>query len=156
MKTTEQNTAVVVEPMVIPSSVCTYCEEKLDDEETENPYKDDSGDIICDDCYREHYEGYCDLCGEIVEQKELEANPGELIAVWREAPGLCCKVEPGYYRVKQWPIYANGMIEGYLYSDSIEKISDLFGRGIKKASESDYWCGKLCEECRGRIEFLIG
>jgi hypothetical protein len=147
--------AASVEPIVIPSLICTYCGEPLDGEELENPYRNDSGDILCDECHREHYEGWCDLCNNIVEKKELESNPGELIAVWREAPGLGCEVAPGYYRVKQWPIYANGMITGYLFSDAIEKISDLFGRGIKVAAESDALCGKLCDDCRGRIEFAL-
>lgn len=154
---TANKAQAVVEPLVIPAPlVCTRCEDALDDYEAENPYRDDSGKILCDECYREEYEGICDLCHETVEAKELESKPGELIAVWREAPGLCCKVEPGYYRVKEWPIYAHGMIEGYLFSDAIEKISDLFGRGLKAAKESEALCGTLCEDCRGRIEFLKG
>lgn len=143
---------VLVNPVV-----CSYCGEELHGEELESPYKDESGDIMCDNCYTDHYEDYCDLCDNIVENTELESKPGELIAVWREAPGLCCTIAPGYYRVKQWPIfYAAGMIGGYIFPDAIEKVIDLDDEGRKTAEEYDKLCGKLCGTCRNRIEALLG
>lgn len=137
---------------IVNPVVCSYCGEELKGEELESPYKDEGGDIICDECYQAHCEGYCDLCGNIVENTELESKPGELIAVWREAPGLCCTIEPGYYRVKRWPFYADGMIEGYLYPDAIEKVMDLDDEGRKTAEEDNTLCGILCAECRKRLE----
>lgn len=141
--------------IVIPV-VCSYCGDELDGEELESPYKDESGDIICDDCYHDHYEGTCDLCQNIVQNTELESKPGELFAVWSEASAIGAKdLKPGYYRVKEWPMYVSDMLSASFFSESIEKIMDLDEEGQRAAQDAWTPCGKLCAECRKRLEDAI-
>lgn len=131
---------------------CTDCGEELDEEEFESPQRDASGDVICDECYDERYLDYCDRCMEKIEKTELEATPGQLIAVWREAPGRPNDLSPGYYRVKEWPIYADGVIEAYMISSSLERVGDLDADGQRAAKDAWTPCGPMCLTCREQVE----
>lgn len=134
---------------------CTYCGEELDDEETANPEKDADGDVMCDQCYDEKCRDYCDRCGEKVENSELSAEAGHLIAVWIETDASPEDLQPGYYRVKEWPIYADGMIEGYMISSNLERVADLDERGKKAAPEAYTNCAPLCSTCRAAVEATL-
>ncbi len=134
---------------------CTYCGEELDDEEAASPEKDADGDVMCDQCYDEKCRDYCDRCGEKVETIELGSEPGNLIAVWAEAPGNPEDLKPGYYRVKEWPFYADGMIEGYMISSNLERVADLDDRGKKAAPEAYTICAPLCSTCRAEVEATL-
>lgn len=129
------------------SPKCTWCGNKLDEEQSANPRLDESKEVICDECYREHYEGECDRCGEIVEETELQMKPGELLALWQEADGL----QPGYYRVLSWPIYADGMIEGHIYTDALALFTPLDDRGKVAAEGCRTLGGRLCAACQKQI-----
>lgn len=131
---------------------CTWCGEALDSEERESPERDDSGDVMCDDCYDEEYRGYCDRCGEKHDKSELAANPGDLIAIWRTAPGLSGDLMPGYYRVNGWPFFADGMIEGYFYNDRLERVTDLDEQGKRGADDAYTLSGPLCSCCHAEVE----
>lgn len=130
---------------------CTWCDDPLGEEARESPYLDDSGDVICDRCHTQHFEGCCDRCSEIVEKKELAMNPGELLAFWEEVDGL----QPGYYRVLRWPIWADGMIEGFVYTENLQFVCPLDEAGIHAAEDAWTPGGSLCEECRTAIEVTL-
>ena len=134
---------------------CTYCGNELDDEETANPEKDEDGDVMCDQCYDENFRDYCDRCGEKVEKTGLGSEPGHLIAVWVETQGNPEDLKPGYYRVKEWPFYADGMIEGYMISHNLERVADLDDRGKKAAPEVYTNCAPLCSMCRAEVESTL-
>lgn len=132
---------------------CTWCDEVLDDEARESPYHDDSGDVICDRCHTKHFEGVCDLCGDVVNKDELKMRPGEILAFFEETDGL----QPGYYRVIRWPIYADGMTEGYVMTENIQFVAPLDDAGKRAAEEAWTPGGSLCEDCRKSVESrLIG
>lgn len=135
---------------------CAWCGNQLRDDEKEFPQVDNSNKIICDDCHREHYMDTCNRCLETVDKDQLDCHPGRLIAVWQEAPCLASDdLQPGYYRVKSWPMYADGMIEGYFYSDALERVTDLDEKGVRGAGESNSCSGPLCLDCQGEIEKLL-
>lgn len=132
---------------------CTYCGNELrDPHEIANPPTDEDGDIICDECYRDRYEEICERCGEYAQKTDMDTSKGSLIAVWTEAPGRPDDLAPGYYRVNAWPLYADGMIEGYMFSGNIERVADLDDKGERAAQNAWVNCGPLCSECRGKIE----
>jgi hypothetical protein len=126
---------------------CASCDAEFDDEERESPRRDSNGDALCDACYREEYEGTCDRCDEIVEKTELAMKPGELLAFWEEVDGL----KPGYYKVIRWPLYADGMINGYVYTENLQFFAALDAKGV--AAAKDAWTpgGCLCAACRSEI-----
>lgn len=120
-------------------------------EQRESPMKDPDGDITCDECYREKFEGECDRCGETVDETELAMNPGELLALWEEVDDLA----PGYYRVLRWPIYMNGMITGHILKENLEYTYPLDKKGEEAAAHSWTPGGRLCKRCRDEIEDVL-
>jgi hypothetical protein len=128
---------------------CTYCGNQLDAEERRSPRLDEEKSVMCDGCYRDHYEDNCTRCGEIFDKTELSPKPGKLIGVWRDAPALGRgDLKAGYYRVLKWPIYADGMIEGYFFSDAIQRVGPLDAAGLHSAEEEQAMAGPMCSECQ--------
>jgi hypothetical protein len=130
---------------------CTRCGDELPEEEASDPDTDEDGDVICSDCWRERFMDLCVRCDETVMKTELEAKPGELIAIWMDVGDD--DLLPGYYRVKEWPFYADGMIEGFFFQGALEQVAALDARGREVVKEGP-WCASapLCEDCRTRIE----
>ncbi len=126
---------------------CTECEEELDDEQAENPLKE-GDDIYCDRCHREAFEDVCDRCQEWVPKPELTMKPGELMLFFQEVEGL----QPGFYRVIRWPLYADGMITGYVFKENIAYAGPLDAECIGAAKEAYTPGGCLCKECRDAVE----
>lgn len=131
---------------------CSRCGNDLDDEESGSPDKDEDGDIICSNCWSDLYQGHCGRCGEYAMQTELKAHPGELIAVWENTPATPNDLTPGYYRVKQWPFFSDGMIEGHMYANALSRFSDLDELGKRASGEQSTLCSPLCQDCRTKIE----
>lgn len=125
---------------------CNWCGNAFNKEESANPRLDPHKDPICDECYSNEYEEDCSRCGERVEKAELDDSPGKIIVVFQEAPALGGIVTPGYYKVKEWPIYADGMIEGYLFANALERVADL-DYEVKRMAEG-FICGTLCSACQ--------
>lgn len=136
---------------------CAHCGEKLNSEELEFPYVHEEEDgPICENCDNEHYRDYCEMCGEIGEKSELIASPGKLIAIFQAVPALAHNdLEPGFYRIKKWPFFADGMIEGCFYSDAVERAGDLDDRALLVAKQASYQSCPLCDSCQTHAEKII-
>lgn len=130
---------------------CTDCSNELDAEETLNPHKSSDGAVICDRCQRDKYEAHCPRCEERVEKTELDAKPGTLIGIWRDAPALGGEIKAGYYRVLKWPIFADGMIEGYFFADALGRVGDLDALGLRRAEDALYDSGPMCSDCQHAV-----
>lgn len=130
---------------------CYRCEEQLTDEEIAFPLEDASENNVCEECWHEEYEDYCFRCHDLCMKTELEANPGELIAVWHDIHGAYNTCKPGYYRVRRWPIYRDGMIEGHLIVEHLQYVSDL-----NEVAPCDYLAGPLCHACQTDIRTDAG
>ena len=128
---------------------CTYCGNELDHEERRWPCRDEAKAVMCDRCYQEHYQGECSRCGDLFEKTELSPKPGRLIGIWRDAPACGQDDLPaGYYRVLSWPMYADGMIEGYFFGRALSRIGPLDALGQIRAEEESYISGPLCHRCQ--------
>lgn len=127
---------------------CTWCGHKFNKEERANPRQDLDKDPICDECYGQEFEDDCSRCGEYFEKSQLDNSPGKIIVIFQEARALAGSVSPGYYRVKSWPIYADGMIEGYVYADALERVAELDTKAKEIAADSEFIAGVLCEDCQ--------
>lgn len=130
---------------------CSYCSHDLDDEEREYPSHDESGDVLCDACYDEHYRDYCGRCAEKVDTSDLDTSPGQLIGIWNTAPASGGELAPGYYRVKRRPFYVDWMIGGHFYADALEFVLPLDEMGRHQAEEAMHCSGPLCGDCRAAL-----
>ncbi len=130
---------------------CAECDGELDSEESINPHEEVNGAAICDDCYSEQYQDDCSRCCERVDKTDLDMKPGALIGVWRDAPALGGEIKAGYYRVLNWPIYADGMIEAYFFPRAIKRVGNLDGIGLHRAEDAGFFAGPMCGECQGAV-----
>jgi hypothetical protein len=128
--------------------ICSLCSDELREEQRDSPFKSDDGDPVCDRCYHEKFEGVCDRCRDVVEKKELAMRPGEILALWEETDGL----KTGYYRVLRWPIYMDGMIDGYIVTDNLQRLKPLDEAGIAAADDAYTPGGRLCAACQKEIQ----
>lgn len=104
--------------------------------------------MICDSCYWDEYGEHCTRCNELFEKSEISPKPGKVIGVWRDAPGLGRDIRAGYYRVVRWPIYADGMIEGYFFPDALARVGELDVAGLRAAEEEQAMAGPMCDKCQ--------
>lgn len=130
---------------------CAFCGDEFDEEELESPYLDENGVPICVECYDRDYMDYCTRCDEKVDKTSLSTEPGQLIAVWNDAPGSPDDLKPGYYRVKDWPFVMDGIIEARMLSSRLTRVGDLDPEGVRAAKNAQYLCGPMCSECKKKI-----
>lgn len=135
---------------------CTYCSEALNREERRSPRKDEAGDVMCDQCFSRHYESDCSRCCELFETTELDTRPGNLIGVWVSVPA-CGQddLASGYYRVLSWPIFADGMIDGYFFGRALQFACHLDAKGLRRAKDEQFMSGPMCPQCRSDVERQI-
>lgn len=126
---------------------CSWCGDPLDAEEAENPRKDPHGDLICDECYHDHFEFTCSQCEE-GEDIEHQGAIGSVTVVYEEVSGLGEKVKPGVYRITKWPYYADGVTECYLIENALTRITDV-PEGWTNADGCP--CGHLCRTCQALL-----
>lgn len=141
---------------------CVACDRLLTEDEIEDPGTDEDGDLLCYDCELEANQGPCPRCEEWGPNAERSLEPGHVTGVWQELDGLHAPVPPGYYRVERWPIYADGMIEGFVYDDALTRVAALDAQGQRVAADEDaYPAGALCLACqrtvlRGALVTVLG
>lgn len=98
---------------------CKYCGGLLDDEERGSPRLDSDGDIMCDDCYDEHYRSICPMCGDYY---ELESEESDIFLLFDEDIG----VDPGIYRPTSYPFYSQPLIGSpHVYDGAVELIGGI-------------------------------
>jgi len=117
--------------------LCAWCEEHLDDEEKESPQKDNDGDIICDNCYDEHYRYACPLCSEFVEKEGNQEHIALTNALAEDQ-----EMEPGIYKVLQFPWFSSDCFSMHIYELNVKKVKDL-PKELQEETEGNY----ICEDC---------
>jgi hypothetical protein len=134
---------------------CAHCGSALTAEEIQDPEQDADGGLLCSWCWDCENMDACDRCEGWFEKSELESKPGEIIAVWRTAPGWHSPVRRGYYRVKEWPFYADGMVEGYFRNDALDRIGPLDPTGRRRRWDVVALAGAMCAECQDEVRAVI-
>lgn len=130
---------------------CSYCSNKLDEEERESPSYDEHGSPLCDACYDENFRDYCGRCDEKVDTSDLDTSPSQLIGIWNAAPAIGGDLAPGYYMVKRRPFFVDFMIGGHFYADALEFTFPLDELGKRQSEEAMCLSGPLCSECRAAL-----
>lgn len=131
---------------------CTYCDEQLDREEFQNPRRDEEGAVMCDQCYRDKCQDVCSRCEEIVDNTDLDTQPGCLIGIWEEVPGSGEDLQPGYYTVLRRPFLLSSMLGGGNFlSWALRRFSALDATGLRAAEDCSYPSGPLCSDCQRHV-----
>jgi hypothetical protein len=131
---------------------CEYCGDELDREELESPRKDDQDDIMCDDCYREHFEFTCSVCHEYGETEDQH----NMLAVYDPEAFDECDRDNGWkrgvYMIVDSPYYCSPLIgHGWLYTRALDWVGPIPRDKGKSESPIGYPCGHLCLDCQKKI-----
>ena len=122
---------------------CAWCESELSEEECENPYTDEDGDPICDECYHDKYEFECCLC---LEYDHVNVQHYYLVV---KVPNLGCggeEIAPGIYYIKRGPYHGGSLIgRKYLFKHNLLRLRDL--PNGSDLQDDFYPVGHLCRSC---------
>ncbi len=133
--------------------LCTYCGHQLDEWEVEEPYTDDYGDIMCDECYKENYQDYCGLCEEYYDKP---TKPEELFFVVSKEASTevsMSSISPGIYQTIHWPYFMGATGFGFetLFESSIRLVRELDINSMLSKLYSNYHkeigANEICPEC---------
>jgi len=119
---------------------CIYCGGELEDEELDSPYKNEDGDLLCDDCYSFWNEYECSLCGYNV----TIIDNLDYIIVTRDL-AEAQKMQPGIYRILANPWYSSTISPICLMQDNLQQVAD-FPEGAW-VDITDY----VCTQCALKI-----
>jgi hypothetical protein len=131
---------------------CGRCGNDLDDDEMESPRQDEDGDIMCDECYHEHFEFTCSVCQEhgdtedqhnmlaVYDSEVFEENDRE--NGWKR----------GVYMIVDRPYYLAPLIgQVWIYTRCLEWIGPIPRDKGNDESPIGYACGHLCLECQHKM-----
>ena len=122
---------------------CGYCGNALEGEELESPYTDGE-DVMCDECYHDHYEFTCCLCenyGHVDDQHKLLVVCEELKNGDSGDP-----IKRGLYRIVNLPYWGSNYLDSWLFGRSLEHLGDA-----PDDVDDVYPCGHLCKECQEKV-----
>lgn len=122
---------------------CCNCGEPLTDEEMD-PLREVEGQPICDQCWKDEYQETCCFCGEYEDVSEL----GDVFVVSESVDAsFGGSVQPGIYRVTVYPFWVSNYFSSRMYSENIERITDVPQKFIAAWNEGAP-CGYLCRRCQ--------
>jgi len=124
-------------PRLLPDHIerCGWCYRLIDSWGEHIEWVHSKEQRLCESCYQAERAFECCACDE----HDCHEAPGRMAVVTEEVQGL----SPGLYRITRWPFYADGMIEGYIYQSSFERIGEI----PKSADTNGYPIGFLCLGC---------
>ena len=81
--------------------LCTDCGSTLEPDEEESPRRNEDGNIVCDQCFDDHYQHLCPICEEhFYEDFNQEISPKHFI-ITRQAEKRGCYLLFKYLSKKQ-------------------------------------------------------
>lgn len=129
------------------TKLCGWCGEELSEEERENPFHDDAGEPICDECYSDHFEFRCCRC-ENYEHVDYQDEIGNLLVIQDDEGPEEVRVGTGIYRILKHPYYQVELLgPDWAYRESLELVTPH----LNGADPSPYPAGHLCRDCTVRL-----
>lgn len=152
-QTEETKLAQDTAPIGSSKLLCAYCGNELDDEEAGSPRSDKSGDIMCDECYEDHYRLFCPLCENSFD-KALKAEDYFFVITKEAAKEL--NLEPGIYRTKEWPFFHGDILGGFggFFPETIEPVRAIDIQSMLKkiyGHKAEVMADEICHDCVDRF-----
>lgn len=121
---------------------CGCCDSLADEHSEFVRYVKSKKEFLCESCYQAEQAYEC--CGAHCDNHDCHEKPGRLVVMTEEVQGM----EAGLYRIKDWPFYANGVIDMYVHENALERVGEL-PPGV---NTDGYAMGFLCSECEKKID----
>lgn len=109
----------------------------------------DNDEIMCEECYCEHYHEYCPICDESYDTKDYEADH----FVITEEIGAEMGKTPGIYKVLSKPFFYGNIVTGFdaIFDNAIELVAPIRINFFKKIYCGDGCCevvsDMICPKC---------
>jgi len=102
---------------------CYLCDEPLEGEEIDSPFKDEEGNPICDNCWDEYYRIFCHLCENSFDKKEWK----HFLVPPEGFDGVIGVDKPGIYEILEYPFYVASVVTGIerIWSDRVRWVADI-------------------------------
>lgn len=121
--------------------LCDDCKQMYDTWNNFDHYITRTGERLCESCSDAKAVYHCCIAG--IDEPDYHEAPGRMMVV-TEAVG---NVEPGLYRITDWPFYSDGMISMDLFKDVLTRIGDV----PEDADTGDYAIGFICQKEEQKI-----
>jgi len=123
---------------------CTICEEELNEEEINSPYKAKDGNIICDECFKLRYTHTCPLCENCFDEDFTKGISPKYLLISNYAAEHV-NARPGIYEIVKYPFYDDWMITITMLKTSMNRIADLPDSFNEQDFYSDIFY--VCDAC---------
>lgn len=133
-------------PVIQALRRCTWCDDLLGLDTTEQPRRDDGGGVMCDECHHEHFEFWCCWCQNYGD-RDIQHDMVVVIGEVENADGDRGNMPRGVYRVCAGPYYCSAIFDGWFYGDALKRLADV-PDGVDTGG---YPAGHLCADCQARI-----
>lgn len=140
----------LTDSLLLCPRVCGYCGNDLSDEELESPREDESGELMCDDCYSEHYEETCPICEDSYDKPTC---PEETFFVLSKEAAAEMDMKGGIYKVLSWPYTVSCLIGGFenFNPGSVEVIKEMdINSTLQRLQPHNKKCiggSEICPDC---------
>lgn len=122
---------------------CSWNGCELSEEETESPRLDPRGEVICDECYHEHFEFTCCCCENDEDDPDEAIRDAALVILDSEQ----CKLPRGFYQVIKWPIFTSDYFSMWFHEDALRFVGPV-GDSEWTETWDGYPSGQLCRACQ--------
>lgn len=145
-----------MESMKFEKMNCYICGDFLNKEEIESPNKIENEGIVCDNCYEEYYQQYCELCDERYDKPTTPEETFFVIPKGVEDDLGIKNLKAGIYKVTKYPFFAaatGGLGQFYLWEDSIKLIQECdIEKILLEENIEEYQIGvdEICRDCFGK------
>lgn len=122
-------------------TICPICDEPLNEEELESSRKEPIGEhrVICDECYRDHYEEPCIVCEELMEYEDQKY----IILPNGDSRGI----DPGIYKILKNPFYLSDCLGSFeVIREHVKKLATV-PESIK-VDEGGFICPRCLKQNR--------
>lgn len=137
------------------SCACSRCGNDLSEDEMEAPREDESGEIMCDDCYSDNYEELCPICSNIYDKP---TTPEDTYFVISKETEHEAEMKAGFYQVLRYPVFCaatGGLGPTYMYPENCKLLREcdidsmlnkLYNKGNHNHRINTNFCCPSCAE----------
>lgn len=113
---------------------CCRCGNQIE----EDYYREKDNEIYCDNCHEEQFQFHCPVCEEY---HDKTGTPEKTFFYLHEQHG---NLKPGYYRVKEFPVFISDMFSAWICESAVELVSEnICYKHEGKLQATEF----ICEDC---------
>lgn len=135
--------------LIAHECTCDYCHESIFELDDHPNLLMDDDELMCEDCYDEHYRQTCPICEESYYTKDYEPDH---FVITEEVASEIGKL-PGIYKALTKPFFYGNIVTGFdgFFDNAIQLVAPIRINTLKKIDCGDDCCevgnDMICPEC---------